>query len=105
MIKSNTDRRRMLGWLGLGAALPLFAGCGSREAEARAYPVTFSEAEWRKRLSPQAFNVLREKGTERPFSSPLDHEKRAGTFLCAGCAQPLYSSKTKFDSGTGWPSF
>ncbi len=64
-----------------------------------------SDAEWRKRLSPQAYDVLRKHGTERAGSSPLDHEKRKGTFACAGCAQPLFSSDTKFESGTGWPSF
>ena len=64
-----------------------------------------SEAEWRRKLSPAAFNVLRKEGTERPFSSPLDAEKRAGVFACAGCGLPLFSSRTKFDSRTGWPSF
>jgi peptide-methionine (R)-S-oxide reductase len=64
-----------------------------------------SEAEWRKRLSPAAFAVLRQEGTERPFSSPLEHEKRFGTFACAGCALPLFASTRKYDSGTGWPSF
>jgi len=64
-----------------------------------------SEAEWKKRLSPAAFAVLRREGTERPFSSPLNQEHRLGTFVCAGCKLPLFSSKTKFDSGTGWPSF
>ena len=64
-----------------------------------------SDAEWRRRLSPAAYDVLRREGTERPFSSPLEKEKRAGTFACAGCRLPLFDSKTKYDSGTGWPSF
>lgn len=64
-----------------------------------------SEADWRQRLSPEAFDVLRKEGTERPFTSPLNDEKREGTFVCAGCALPLFSSTAKYDSGTGWPSF
>jgi peptide-methionine (R)-S-oxide reductase len=64
-----------------------------------------TDADWRKRLSPQAYDVLRKHGTERAGSSPLDHEKRKGTFACDGCDLPLFSSDTKFDSGTGWPSF
>jgi peptide-methionine (R)-S-oxide reductase len=64
-----------------------------------------TEADWRNRLTPEQFNVLRKEGTERPGSSPLNHEKRKGTFACAGCDLPLFSSDTKFDSGTGWPSF
>lgn len=64
-----------------------------------------TEAEWRKRLTPDQYWILREHGTERAGSSPLDHEKRKGTFACAGCDLPLFSSDTKFDSGTGWPSF
>ena len=67
--------------------------------------VVLSDEEWRKRLSPEAYDVLRHQGTETAFSSPLDREKRAGRYLCAGCRLPLFSSKTKFDSGTGWPSF
>ncbi len=64
-----------------------------------------TEAEWKKRLTPQQYYVLRQAGTERPFSHPLDREKRRGTFACAGCKLPLFASSTKFDSGTGWPSF
>ena len=64
-----------------------------------------SNQEWQKRLSPQAFYILREEGTERAFSSELNNEKRKGTFHCAGCDSPLFLSDTKYDSGTGWPSF
>ena len=64
-----------------------------------------SDAAWKARLSPAAYAVLRQEGTERPFSSPLNSEKRPGTFLCAGCRLPLFSSKAKYESGTGWPSF
>ena len=64
-----------------------------------------TDADWRQRLSPQAYDVLRKHGTERAGSSPLDHEKRKGTFACAGCDLPLFASDTKFNSGTGWPSF
>lgn len=67
--------------------------------------VRLSEAEWRERLSRQQFHVLRQKGTERAFSGVLLHEKRDGVFVCAGCRFPLFASKTKFKSGTGWPSF
>jgi peptide-methionine (R)-S-oxide reductase len=68
-------------------------------------PLKKSEADWKKMLTPAQFDVLREEGTERPFSSPLNNEKRPGIFVCAGCALPLFSSAMKFDSGTGWPSF
>jgi len=64
-----------------------------------------SDAEWRKRLTPAQYNVLRNHGTERPGSSALLHEKRKGIFVCAGCVLPLFASSTKFESGTGWPSF
>ncbi|HSQ04078.1 MAG TPA: peptide-methionine (R)-S-oxide reductase MsrB [Burkholderiales bacterium] len=64
-----------------------------------------SDAEWRKRLGPMQYSVLREEGTERPGSSPLNAEKRAGIFACAGCDLPLFTSEMKFESGTGWPSF
>jgi peptide-methionine (R)-S-oxide reductase len=72
---------------------------------ADAFDVKKPDEEWRQDLAPDAFHVLREHGTERAGTSPLDHEKRAGTFSCAGCGQPLFSSDTKFESGTGWPSF
>jgi peptide-methionine (R)-S-oxide reductase len=69
------------------------------------FEVTHSEDEWRKLLTPEQFNVLRKHGTERAGTSPLNGEKHQGTFACAGCGQPLFSSETKFESGTGWPSF
>jgi peptide-methionine (R)-S-oxide reductase len=69
------------------------------------FPVSFTESEWRARLTAEQFQVMRAHGTERPGSCALDHEKRAGVFHCAGCAQPLFRSGQKFDSGTGWPSF
>ena len=75
------------------------------EVAADSTPITRTDAEWRSRLSPLAYDVLRHEGTERPWSSPLDAEKRPGVFVCAGCSLPLFSSAMKFDSGTGWPSF
>ncbi len=66
---------------------------------------TRTDEEWRAILSPEAYKVLRKHGTERAGTSPLNHEKRRGTFACAGCGQPVFSAETKFESGTGWPSF
>jgi peptide-methionine (R)-S-oxide reductase len=85
----------------------LLAGAAllSSPALAETYEVAKSDAEWRKILSPDAYEVLRHQGTEPPFSSPLLNEHRKGVFACAGCALPLFASDTKFDSGTGWPSF
>jgi peptide-methionine (R)-S-oxide reductase len=85
------------------AALPL-AGCGRAEAKRR-FPFELSDAAWRNRLSPAAYRVLRQHDTEWAYSSSLDKHYRPGRYACAGCAQPLFSSATKFDSGTGWPSF
>ena len=70
-----------------------------------AFEITKTEAEWREILTPEEFAVLRQEDTERPFSSPLDKLSTAGTYSCAGCDLPLFSSEAKFDSGTGWPSF
>jgi peptide-methionine (R)-S-oxide reductase len=72
---------------------------------AEVFAVTHTDAEWKKLLTPEQYAVLRREGTEYPFTSPLLHEKRKGNFACAGCSLDLYSSTTKFDSGTGWPSF
>lgn len=69
------------------------------------FPVEHTDAEWQAILTPEQYKVLRKHGTERAGSSPLDREKRAGTFICAGCEQQLFASGAKFDSGTGWPSF
>src|SRR3954471_6896298 len=103
----NLDRRAFLGVGGLGAAALLtgYWSGGSSPAAAETFQLNLTDAEWRKRLSPAQYATLRHAVTERAGSSPLDHEHRRGTFLCAGCALPLYSSATKFDSGTGWPSF
>jgi peptide-methionine (R)-S-oxide reductase len=80
-------------------------GRGAQAEDRGSFEVTYSDEEWRRRLTPEQYYVLRAHGTERAGSSPLDREKRAGTFVCAGCELPLFSSATKFDSGTGWPSF
>ena len=72
---------------------------------AETFEITHSEDEWRRLLTPAQFQVLRKHGTERPFTSPLNDEHRTGVFSCAACDLPVYKSETKFDSGTGWPSF
>lgn len=69
------------------------------------FPIAKSDEEWRKQLDPQQYSVLRKHSTERAFTSPLNNEKRPGSFVCAGCGTPLFDSATKFESGTGWPSF
>jgi peptide-methionine (R)-S-oxide reductase len=99
-------RRHLLAGLSTGlAALVAKPAVADAAAAATDPRWTLSKAEWKRRLSPEAFSVLRQEGTERPFSSPLNAEKRRGTYLCAGCALPLFSSDAKYDSGTGWPSF
>jgi peptide-methionine (R)-S-oxide reductase len=87
------------------AGMAVLALCEPGSFAAEQFEVTKSDAEWRKILTPDQYAVLRHEATERPYSSPLDKEKRRGTFTCAGCGLGLFSSATKFDSGTGWPSF
>ena len=103
------NRRTVLlggGLLGILAGTTALSRIGaSTTASAAAFEVTKTDAEWRAILSDAQYAVLREEDTERPGSSPLNHEKRKGVFNCAGCDLPAYSSETKFDSGTGWPSF
>jgi peptide-methionine (R)-S-oxide reductase len=103
MPETALPRRRFLALLAASATVPLFSACGN--AKGSAYQVTFSEAEWRRRLTGEQFAILRQKGTEVPGTSPLLGEHRRGTFTCAADGNPLFSSTTKFESGTGWPSF
>lgn len=101
-------RRLFLAASGGAALAGMLAALASPRGQARAaqtFAVMHSDAEWRALLTPTQYAVLRQADTERPYSSPLDHEHRDGTYTCAGCAQALFSSDTKFDSGTGWPSF
>ena len=103
------NRRTYLGLLA-GIAAGIFAWRWQRKETAmaatnKAFELEKSEAEWRQELTPEQFYVLRKHGTERAGTSPLNREKRKGTFMCAGCGLPLFSSDTKYESGTGWPSF
>jgi len=105
-----TLKRRHFLSLGGAAALaaglaPLLAARGQPPAARAAFHFALSDAQWRERLTPGQYEVLRREGTERPYTSPLNDEHRKGLFSCAGCRQRLFSSSTKFDSGTGWPSF
>jgi peptide-methionine (R)-S-oxide reductase len=104
MTDRHVDRRTFVGLAGIGGAGLLLMGAG-RSASAARFSVTHSPDEWKKLLGPQRYRILREAGTEPPFSSPLLKEHRKGIFACAGCSQPLFASATKFESGTGWPSF
>jgi len=98
------DRRTLLAGGGAAVVAALLFG-RSTSASAARFPVTRTPAEWRRLLGPQRYRILREAGTERAGTSPLDNEHRRGRFVCAGCALPLFASSTKYDSGTGWPSF
>ena len=94
-------------FISLAASLPLsrFALAAKPEDPIKIEKLKLSKDEWRKRLAPEQFAVLREEATERPGSSPLNNEKRKGYFACAGCDLPLFTTDMKFESGTGWPSF
>ena len=108
MLSPGFNRRQFLSSGSVGAVgLAIGAsGCSGRgDAATGPFEVRKTPAQWLKQLGPARYRILREEGTETPFTSPLDREKRRGTFACAGCALPLFASTTKFDSGTGWPSF
>lgn len=102
------DRRSFLKLASGGAGILVvgkFTGLEQAMAAERIEKISKSNAQWKKELTPEQYNVLREEGTERPYTSPLNNEKRPGTYLCAGCGLALFPSRYKFDSGTGWPSF
>jgi len=102
-------RRDMLmagvGLVGVAALAKYVSSFGEAHADAEIFEVVKPEAEWKRTLTPEQFRVLRQHGTERPFTSALNDEHRRGVFACAACDLPLFRSETKFDSGTGWPSF
>ncbi len=101
------SRRGFVSRLFGAAAIPVLASATQSEAAGapKIARIEKSDAEWKKILTPEQFSVLRNEGTERPFTSPLNNEKRKGTFHCSACDLPVYTSEMKFDSGTGWPSF
>ncbi|GGG97261.1 peptide-methionine (R)-S-oxide reductase [Glycocaulis albus] len=107
-----TRRLALLSGISLAACGPANS-CSANTGSASTPPASddgidwanLTEAQWRERLTPPEFNVLRREGTERPGSSPLNQETREGIYACAGCGLPLFSSETKYESGTGWPSF
>jgi peptide-methionine (R)-S-oxide reductase len=105
MPEHHFSRRGLIGAAAIGLIGAAAAISGRRGAAAETFQITRTPAEWRRRLGPDRYRILRQAGTERPYSSPLNKEKRRGIFACAGCGLPLFSSKTKYDSGTGWPSF
>jgi len=104
MFNKPIDRRTAIGATGT-ALIGLLLLRHPDSAGATTFAVMHSADEWRRMLGPQRYAILREAATERPFTSPLLNEHRRGIFVCAACAQPLFSSSTKFESGTGWPSF
>jgi peptide-methionine (R)-S-oxide reductase len=104
-MRRMSNRRTFLATAGIATAGAIALWPRTPGLAAGKFPLTLSDAEWKKRLTPNQYAVLRQAATERPYSSPLNNEHRAGIFSCAGCALPLFSSATKFDSHTGWPSF
>ncbi|NML95309.1 peptide-methionine (R)-S-oxide reductase MsrB [Novosphingobium olei] len=104
-LSAPASRRQILGGIAAVSTLALASACGATPVAQGNFPVRFSDAEWKKRLTPEQYYILRQAGTERPFTSPLLNEHRKGTFVCAADGNALFASATKFDSGTGWPSF
>jgi peptide-methionine (R)-S-oxide reductase len=102
---TRRDWLGLLSALGFGSTATAQAPTPAAAAGPKIEPLLLTDAQWKQRLTPAQYNVLRHEGTERAFTSPLNNEKRKGTYVCAGCDLPLFSSDTKFDSGTGWPSF
>jgi peptide-methionine (R)-S-oxide reductase len=98
-------RRELIGLAGVGMVAVLLGSTSTLAVSADKFQVNHTPADWRRLLGPERYAVLRDAATERPFSSPLLKEHRKGFFDCAGCGLPLFSSTTKFESGTGWPSF
>jgi peptide-methionine (R)-S-oxide reductase len=96
-------RRTLLSMISAIGAVPAISAAQGKPGAS--YKVSFSDAEWKQRLSPAQYDVLRHEGTERPFTSALNNEKRKGSYHCAGCDLPLFASNTKYESSTGWPSF
>ncbi|GAC1303560.1 MAG: peptide-methionine (R)-S-oxide reductase MsrB [Vulcanimicrobiaceae bacterium] len=105
MASTHTRSRVVSGFLSLAALGALPGAARAASVAAGTYAIAYSDAQWRARLTPEQFAVLRRAGTEAPGSSPLLREHRPGTFACAACALPLFDARTKFESGTGWPSF
>ncbi len=102
------QRRSLIKLLGAAALAPVVGQsvfARQETAMTQIEKLDLSDAEWRERLTPQQYDILREEGTERPGSSELLHEKRDGSYVCAGCDHPLFDASMKYDSGTGWPSF
>ena len=100
------NRREMIGAAASAATVSFtLPRIGWAKPAAGRFEISYSDAEWRRRLTPAQYRILRQAGTERAGSSPLDREKRRGNFLCAGCGLPVFASRDKYDSGTGWPSF
>ncbi len=104
-IAVQLSRRHFVGGTLAASMMALASGCSAAPVAQGTFPVRFSDAEWRRRLTAEQYYILRQAGTERPFTSPLLKEHRRGVFTCAADGNALFSSATKFDSGTGWPSF
>lgn len=98
-------KRRTLFSLSFSIFPLLFAINQTKSNSDKPQKISLSDEQWKQKLTPEQYNILRKEGTEKPFSSPLNNEKRKGIYACAGCDAPLFNSSTKYDSGTGWPSF